>query len=110
MRSVFFILFALPLSAQELAVPCEASPRTLRLLEAVQPLRDVSIPFESRIGTLRALAEQNPEDFFIQRAYQDSFRHSYHLADEFDRALAMYRRRASDPLFRYYEARLLMYA
>src|SRR6266699_422326 len=110
MRSVFFVLFALPLSAQHLSVPCDASRKTLLLLEGVPPLRDVSIPFERRTGALRTLAERNPEDFFIQRAYQDSFRHTYHLADEFDRALAMYRKRASDPLSRYYEARLLMYA
>ena len=110
MCSVFFVLFALPLSAQHLSVPCDASRKTLLLLEGVPPLRDVSIPFERRTGALRTLAERNPEDFFIQRAYQDSFRHTYHLADEFDRALAMYRKRASDPLSRYYEARLLMYA
>ena len=110
MRSVFFVLFALPLSAQHLSVPCDASRKTLLLLEGAPPLRDVSIPFERRTGALRTLAERNPEDFFIQRAYQDSFRHTYHLADEFDRALAMYRKRASDPLSRYYEARLLMYA
>jgi thiol-disulfide isomerase/thioredoxin len=111
MRSIFLLLIlALPLSAQDLTVPCETPVKTLRLLEAVPPLRDATIPYEQRIGALRALARQYPEDFFIQRHYQDSFRHQFYLADEFDQALAMYRNRASDLLSRYYEARLLMYA
>ena len=109
MRLVFLLIFALPLAAQDLAVPCEASPQTLRLLDALPPLTDISIPFESRIGALRTLAERNPADFFIQRAYQDSFRRRYHLAGEFDRALGMYRSRAG-AMSRYYEARLLMYS
>jgi len=110
MRSIFLLLIlALPLKAQDLTVPCEAPAKTLRLLEDFAPLRDVTIPYESRIGALRALAKQYPEDFFIQRRYQDSFRRKSYLADEFDQALAMYRSRAFDPLSRYYEARLLMY-
>ena len=110
MRWVFLLIFALPLAAQDLAVPCEAPPETLRLLDAVPPLTDIGIPFESRIGALRTLAERNPADFFIQRAYQDSFRHRYHLAAEFGRALGMYRSRGASAMSRYYEARLLMYA
>ena len=55
------------------------------------------------------MAEQNPSDFFLQRAYQDSFRHQTFLADEYDRALAMYRKRG-DFVGGYLEARLLMYA
>src|SRR6266404_1464128 len=103
------LLLPLPLAAQELTAPCETPAETLRLLEAVPPLRDAMIPYEQRVGAVRALAKQYPDDFFIQRAYQDSFRRDHDLADEFDRALAMYRNRASDPLTRYYEARLLMY-
>ena len=111
MRSIFLLLtLALPLSAQDLTVPCETPVKTLRLLEAVPPLRDATIPYEERIGALRTLAKQYPDDFFIQRYYQDSFRREFYLGDEFDRALAAYRNRPSDPLSRYYEARLLMYA
>jgi len=110
MRSIFLLLIlVLPVSAQHLTVPCEAPAKTLRLLEAVPPLRDATIPYEQRIGALRALAKQYPEDFFIQRHYQDSFRHQFYLADEFDQALGTYRNRTSDLLSQYYEARLLMY-
>ncbi len=110
MRSIFLLLIlVLPVSAQDLTVPCEASAKALRLLEAVPPLRDATIPYEQRIGALRALAKQYPEDFFIQRHYQDSFRHQFYLADEFDQALGIYRNRTSDLLSQYYEARLLMY-
>ena len=111
MRLIFLLLLLpLPLGAQDLTVPCETPVKTLRLLEAVPPLRDATIPYEQRVGALRALAKQYPDDFFIQRYYQDSFRRESYLADEFDRALAMYNNRPSDPLSRYYEARLLMYA
>ena len=115
MRLIFLLLLQplllpMTLGARDLTAPCEAPAETLRLLGAVPPLRDTSIPYEQRVGALRVLAEQNPDNFFIQRYYQDSFRHEFHLADEFDRALAMYRERASDPLSRYYEARLLMYS
>ena len=110
MRSIFLLLIlVLPVSAQDLTVPCEAPAKTLRLLEAVPPLRDATIPYELRIGALRALAKQYPEDFFVQRYYQDSFRDQSYLADEFDQALGMYRNRTSDLLSHYYEARLLMY-
>jgi thiol-disulfide isomerase/thioredoxin len=110
MRPLLFLLTAVPLlGAQGLNVPCEPSSKVLRLLEALPPMDDLSIPYAQRIGALRLLAQQNPDDFFIQRAYQESFRHNYWLGDEFDRALALYRERA-DPLARYYEARLLMYS
>src|SRR5262245_45452009 len=94
-RPVLLLILALRLFGQSLVVPCEAASQTLRLLEGVPPLTDIGIPYESRIGTLRTLAERNPTDFFIQRAYQDSFRMRFHLAAEFDRALEMYRSRAS---------------
>ncbi len=106
---LLLLLLALPLGAQDLTAPCETPVETLRMLEAVPPLRDVANPYEQRVGALRALATQYPDDFFIQRAYQDSFRGDHDLADEFDRALGMYRNRPSYPLSRYYEARLLMY-
>ena len=109
MRAFLFLLAALPLCAQGLNVACEPSPKTLRVLEALPPVDDFTVPYEQRIGALRLLAQQNPDDFFIERAYQDSFRHNYWLGDEFDRALTVYRER-TDPLARYYEARLLMYS
>lgn len=110
MRPAFFLLLTLPLDAQSLRVPCEPSPETVKLLEAVPPLHDESIPYEQRIGALYTLAKKYPGDFFIQRAYQDSFRQRYFLADEFDRAMALYHRFRADPLSSYYKARLLMHA
>jgi thiol-disulfide isomerase/thioredoxin/tetratricopeptide (TPR) repeat protein len=110
MRVLLSLALVLPVAAQPPTVPCEASAATLRLLEALPPMRESSIPYEQRIGALRRLAAQHAEDFFIQRAYQDSFRRQFYLADEYDRALAMYRKRTSDPLSKYYEARLLMMA
>jgi thiol-disulfide isomerase/thioredoxin len=102
------LLVLLPAAAQDLRVPCEPSAGTLRLLEAVAPPHDTAIPYEQRVGALRKLASQHPSDFFIQRAYQDSFRQNRTLGDEFDRALAMYHARPSDPLSRYYQARLTL--
>lgn len=110
MRCMLILLLTLPLSAQEISVRCEPTSETLRLLEAVPPLRDFAIPYEQRVGALRELAENHPNDFFIQRAYQDSFRQRRDLGDEFDRAVAMYRARPSDSLSQYYEARLLMWS
>ncbi len=103
------LLLPLPLAAQ-FSVPCEPGRETIQLLETVPPARDINVPYEQRVGAIRTLATRYPEDFFIQRAYQDSFRLWRHLGDEFDRALAMYRSRASDPLSAYYGARLLMLA
>jgi thiol-disulfide isomerase/thioredoxin len=103
------LLLALPLAAQY-SVPCEPGPETIRLLESVPPVRDTLVPFEQRVGALRALAEKHPGNYFIQRAYQDSFRNWRHLWQEFDRAIAMYRARKNDALAEYYEARLLMLA
>ncbi len=108
MRTLVLLLLALPVAAQKIDVPCEAPSAALRLLETLPPLRDSGIPYEQRMGALRRLAVEHPQDFFLQRAYQDSFRRSFYLADEYDRALEMYRKRASDPLSKYYEARLLM--
>ena len=110
MRWILSLLVALPLAAKGLIVPCEASPETLHLLESLPPLHDPAIPYEQRIGALRELARRYPQNFFIQRYYQDSFRQKFYLAEEYDRALAMYRRRPSDPLASYLEARLLMMA
>jgi len=110
MRAFLLLLAAFPLCAQGWNVSCEASDKTLRLLEAVQPLDDPEIPYEQRIGALRLLAQRNPGEFFIQRAYQDSFRQRNYLGDEFDQALSMYRKWAGNPLAPYYEARLLLYS
>jgi len=109
-KVVATLLLLAPLCAQELKVACEPKPETLRILEGLPLSRDYSVPVEARMGPLRALAEQNPDDFFIQRYYRDTLRLMWHLADEFDRALALYRKRPADPLSRYWEARLLMYA
>lgn len=109
MRLLVFLLAALTLAAQSVTVPCEPAVETLRRLETVPPLRDDDFTYEQRIGALRALAEKNPGDFFIQRAYQDSFRHQTFLADEYDRSLSMYRKRGG-LMGDYLEARLLIYA
>jgi thiol-disulfide isomerase/thioredoxin len=106
----FAVLVALRACADALSAPCDPPAATLRLLEQAPPLRDPSLSFERRVGALRALAAKHPDDFFIQRAYQDSFRRMRQLGAEFDRALAMYRARPEDPLSAYYEARLLMWA
>jgi len=108
--TILFLALALPLSAQSAAAPCEAPASTLRLLEALPPVDDPGVPYESRIGALRALATRYPGDFFLQRYYQDAFRQNFYLADEYDRALAMYRSRPDDALSGYFEARLLMMA
>jgi hypothetical protein len=109
-KVVIGLALLVPLYAQELKVGCEPKLATLRMLEALPSTRDYSIPFEARVGPLRALAEQYPNDFFVQRYYQDAFRRAWHLADEYDRALALYRNRPMHPLSRYFEARLLMNA
>jgi hypothetical protein len=100
----------MPVGAQTIPVLCQPSPETIHLLEAIPPLADIGIPYEQRVGALRALARKYSDDFFVQRAYQDSFRHKRWLADEYDHALVMYHARPSDPLSRYYEARLLLFA
>lgn len=101
------ILTAL-LSAQSIQVPCEPPAKVAALLDPLPSARDFGYTYESRIGVRRAIAERNPDDFFLQRAYQDSFRTGFHLADEYDRALAMYRSRPQHALSRYFEARLLL--
>jgi hypothetical protein len=63
-----------------------------------------------KVGGHRALGRKYSSDFFVQRAYQDSFRHKRWLAEENDRALAMYRAHPSDPLSRCYEAHPLLFA
>ena len=87
MRRLLLILLALPVRAQTVPVLCEPPPETLRLLEAVPAVRDTTIPYEQRVGALRALAQKYGDDFFIQRTYQDSFRQERSLGEEFDRAL-----------------------
>src|ERR1041384_6797925 len=107
MRVFFLFVLAVPLAAEQSFLSCEPDAATLRLLEAVPPIAERSLPYEQRGGAVRTLAQTHPNNFFIQRAYQDSFRQHRTLADEFDRALAMYRARASGPLSKYWEARLL---
>ena len=99
-------LALLALAAQQPPVTCEATSKTLKALEGLPSVPDQSIPYEVRMAPLRALAEKNPDDFFIQRYYQDAFRRSFYLADEYDRALTGYRSRPNEPLSRYLEARL----
>jgi len=96
------------LNPQTNALPCEASARTLRLLESLECLEDRGIPYERRMSPLRALAEKNPNDFFIQHFYQDAFRREFYLADEYDHALALYLKSPDSWLSRYFEARLLL--
>ncbi|MBL8229247.1 MAG: TlpA family protein disulfide reductase [Bryobacterales bacterium] len=89
-------------------VPCEPTAETQKILDSLPAVRELNLPFETRVGPRRKLAAQYPDDFFLQRAYQESFRRSFYLAAEYDRALAMYRQRPDHPLSRYLEARLLM--
>ena len=103
MRPALLCFLVLPAAAQQFNVPCEPPVATLRLLEALPPVADVSIPYEQRVGALRALARKYPGDFFVQRAYQDSFGQHRTLVNEFDRAIAMYRARSADPISRYWE-------
>jgi len=102
------LLLAGSLNAQDWSVPCEPSSETLKSFEALPSVHDRSIPFEARVGPWRALAREHPDDFFVQRQYQDSFRQFRHMAGEYDAAFAMYRSRPANPLSRYLEARLLM--
>src|SRR6266516_6813715 len=108
MSCLVLVVLVMPVFAQQLAAPCEPQPSTLRSLEALPAVRDISVPYELRMGPVRALAESNPDDFFVQRFYQDAFRGAFFLADEYDRALELYRRRPDHLLSRYFEARLLM--
>ena len=71
-KVVATLLLLAPLCAQELKVACEPKPETLRILEGLPLSRDHSVPVEARMGPLRTLAEQNPDDFFIQRYYRDT--------------------------------------
>ena len=92
MRSIFLLLIlALPLKAQDLTVPCEAPAKTLRLLEDVAPLRDVTIPYESRIGALRALAKQYPEDCLEPQIepWLTRFNHAACLASDTESAVTI---------------------
>jgi hypothetical protein len=108
-RLLLFFLAA-AVSGQEFEAPCEAAPELLRRLETLPPLQDYSVPYETRIGPLRKLAEDDPDDFFVQRYYQDGFRRRFHVAGEYDHALALYRKHPSGTLSKYLEARLLMMA
>ena len=62
MRTLLLFALALSLGAQQLSVSCEPAASTLRLLEAVPPVADVSLPYEQRVGALRLLAATHPED------------------------------------------------
>ncbi len=107
--ALLLALFPSATYGQELNAPCKPADETLRKLEALPPITDFSLPYEARIGPLRELAEESSDDFILERYYQDAFRKRFHLADEYDRALARYRARPDDPLSRYFEARLLMF-
>ncbi len=86
--------------------PGEATSEIRRALNALPNLSDFRVPREERMKPLRALLERYPRDLFIQHRYQETFRRSLHLYEEFDRAFATYRSKPDDPIFRYLEARL----
>jgi thiol-disulfide isomerase/thioredoxin len=85
---------------------CTPSQPVMQALSALPDLTDYSIPYEDRMGPLRALAGKYPRDVFVQHRYQDAFKRGVQLHEEFDRAFAMYRSKPGDPILRYFEARL----
>jgi hypothetical protein len=85
---------------------CEPAPAIRQALSALPDLRDYRIPYDERMKPLRDLLDRYPQDIYVQRYYQDSFKWQLHRFDEFDRAFRMCRTRPDDPVFRYLEARL----
>jgi thiol-disulfide isomerase/thioredoxin len=93
-------------SYAQASYPCGPAPEIRQALNGLPSMADYRIPFEQRMKPLRALLEKYPRDLFVQRRYQDTFRQKFTIYQEFDRALAMYRSKPGDPIFRYLEARL----
>jgi len=93
-------------SYAQASYPCGPAPEIRQALNSLPSMADLRIPLEQRMKPLRALLEKYPRDVFVQRRYQDAFRQNFWLYEEYDRALALYRSKPADPIFRYLEARL----
>jgi thiol-disulfide isomerase/thioredoxin len=96
--------------AQETSSPCQPSPEVAQALAALPPADDPDLKWEERVGPVRALLKRYPNDLFVQLRYQDAILPHYWLADEFDRALALYRSIPDKTLSQYLEARLLWHS
>ena len=93
--------------AQDASNPCQPSPQVAQALAAMPPADNSDLTWEERVGPVRALLQRYPSDVFVQLRYQDMTLPHYWLADEFDRALAIYRSMPDKNLSQYLEARLL---
>lgn len=85
---------------------CNTSTEIQARLSALPEPADRTVPYEQRMGPLRRLADQFPNDIVVQLRYQDAFRQKHWLIDEFDHALSLYR--AQDKESTFLRARLLM--
>jgi len=93
--------------AEDASSPCQPSLEVAQSLAALPPADDPDLTWEERVGPVRALLKPYPNDLFVQLRYQDAILPHYWLADEFDRALALYRSIPDQTLSQYLEARLL---
>jgi hypothetical protein len=50
MSCLIFVLLVMPVFTQQLAAPCEPQPNALRSFEALPAVRDISLPYEVRMG------------------------------------------------------------
>jgi hypothetical protein len=87
---------------------CVAPPSTNKLLDTLPALEDLRFNKDQRLGARWRLVQQYPTDLFVQLEYQNAIRNKLFLGDEWDRALAFYRSKPSDPMMRFLEARLIM--
>jgi thiol-disulfide isomerase/thioredoxin len=93
--------------AQETAYLCQPRAEVAQALAALPLPDDPNLTWEERIGPVRALLKRYSDDLFVHLHYQDMFLRTYWLADEFDRALALYREMPDKTMSQYLEARLL---
>jgi thiol-disulfide isomerase/thioredoxin len=76
-------------------------------LAALPSADNLDLTWEEVVGPMRVLLQRYPDDIFVNLRYQDTILPHYWLADEFDRALALYRSMPDKTLSQYLEARLL---
>ena len=93
--------------AQESSYPCEASPGVAQALAVLPYADDSRLTWAERVGPVRALMKEYPNDLFVHLRYQDMIGRDYFMADEYDSALALYRSMPDRTLGQYLEARLL---
>src|SRR5947209_3644614 len=96
--------------AQETSSPCQPSPEVAQALTALPPADNPDLTWEERVGPVRPLLKRYSTDLFVQLRYQNVILPHYWLADEFDRALALYRSISDQTLSAYLEARLLWHS